>query len=574
MSKIIKFLCMIVIIFVCICTLRFVLTIDTVDAWLNEKLGGNTEIPSGLIYAEHYNDKYGVHESDKPCICFFEEKLYMVVGDEPIDITPEGINISYFGKITDFNETISYKKNCLVSEDGKYIVYVLYFKDFPYLYYLDIQEKQSFLIAEKVDSFDIVENDGKDTLTVVYATGYDQHNELFVFSSKVTQSEDGSKVVGGDSELVCENIKTAGVFESYGKVVYLDSNKELFEHDFYSNTQSLVSKDIEKVYFPQDEYYNYDDYYKDFTVCAMKNGKDYILNGKDEVEITKGYYNIIPKYTFKCKDGGLYYYSNQNKKIVSVSGAGERILYSELGNVYGILGYYPNQESGKGYFIAALEDSLYLLYENGNKAQKLSDISSDYKKNAGMIEKHLRVYKVSDDTFYINHLVSGSLILNNKNTESWIAGAESYNYGLTAVRKTEDGFESEELNIPPTRKLSVPTEVSVDAQLQKAAGNLLYVSYFEDGTVKAVSLLGKNGRIVKSDILASAAYSKEQCNIKVFPSETGTYFLREFEGNNKEFLFLRPNETRFDVAVDKNGEPIENYDEFSVAVSFGKLVIF
>lgn len=562
-SKILRIICTILIIFVCVCTLQFVLTIDTVDAWLTAKIAGNTEIPSGIIYTDHYNDSYGVNESDRPCICFFEEKLYMVIDDEPIDITPEGINISYFGKTIDFNETISHKKNCRVSKDGRYVVYMLYFKDFPYLYYLDIQEKQSYLIAEKVDSFDIVENDSNEALTVIYATGYTQHNEFFVFNSD-----------NWESTLICENIKTAGVFEGYGKAVYLDSKKELSEYDFASGKKGTVSSGVEKVYFPQDKYYNYDDYYKDFTVCASKNGKDYILNGKYEMEIKQGYYDVIPKYTFHNKQGDLYYYSDHNKQIVSVSDKGENVIYGELGKIYGVLGYYSNEENGNGYFVAALEDALYLLFEDGSNAQKLWELSSEYKKNTGMIEKHLRVYRISDDVFYINHLVDGSLILNKNNTESWLSGAESYNYGITSVRKTSHGFRSEKLSVPSGRKLSEPAKVAVEYDSQNGKNNLLYISYFGDGSIKAISLLGENGKLVKSDILASAAYSKGQCDIEVFPCETGTYFLRNFEQKNKNFLFLKPDEKDFNIAKDKNGEPIENYDEFSVAVSFGKLVIF
>lgn len=574
MSKILRIFCTIVIIVICVCALQFVLTIDTVDSWISQKFTSDAEIPSGLVYAEHYNETYGVHEEDKPCICFYKDKLYMVVDETPIDITPADINISYFGKIIDFNENISHKKNCLVSEDGKYIVYVLYFKNFPYLYYLNVEEKQTYLIAEKVDSFDIVENDSNENLTVVYATGYEQHNEFFTFTSNVTQNEEGKSVIGGNSKLLCENINTAGVFEGYGKVVYLNADKELFEYDFSSEKETAIASKVDKIYFPHEDYYNYDAYYKDFTVCAAKNGKDYILNGKEEIEISKGYYNIIPKYTFSGKNGKLYYYSDNNKQIISVSDGREKILYSELGQVYGILGYYAGTESNNGYFVAALEDALYLLSEDGSKAQKLWELSSLYQKNNAMIEKHLRVYQISDEVFYINHLASGSLILNKNNTQSWLAGGESYNYGITAVRKTAEGFESEELDIPSTRILSVPTQVATESDSAESGNNLLYVSYFDDGTVKAVSLLSKKGKLVKSDVLASAAYSKGQCDIKVFPCETGTYFLRIFGEDSKDFLYLPPDETVFQVVVDKNGIYTENYDEFSVAVSFGKLVIF
>lgn len=574
MSKIIKFICAVAIIVVFVVSLHFVLTIESVDLWLTEMLSDDTEMLSALVQTEHYDDTYALHEKDKPCICFYEDKLYMVVDDSPINITPEGINISYFAKITDFNDTIKYKKNCLVSEDGRYIVYLLYFKDVSYLYYVDVELEQFFFIADKVDSFDIVENDSSDALTVVYATGYSNHNSLLSFTSTVVEKEENTKTIGGDYLLISENIAVSGVFESYGKVVYLNNNKMLFEYDVVSGKKSSVANEIETVYFPGNKQFNYDDYYESFTVCASKGGKDYLLNGVDEIEIKEGYYNIVPKYTFEGKTGNKYYYSDYNKKIIVKESGSERTLYSDIGDIYTVFGYYENDKTGIGYFIAATEDSLYMLDDNGARAEKLTELSRKYKKNTGMLEKHMKVYKISDDVFYVNHLTSGSLILNEKNTESWLSDKESYNYGLVAIKRNGDEFVSEEINVPSSRMMSKPTPVAVEKSETGKDSNLLYVSYFDDGSVKAVSLTDKKGKLVKSDILASAAFAKGQCDISVFPCKTGTYILRENESDGKEFLYLPPDETSFEVVTDEKGIYTENYSEFSLAVSFGTLVIF
>lgn len=574
MSKIIKFICAVAIIVVFVVSLHFVLTIESVDLWLTEMLSDDTEMLSALVQTEHYDDTYALHEKDKPCICFYEDKLYMVVDDSPINITPEGINISYFAKITDFNDTIKYKKNCLVSEDGRYIVYLLYFKDVSYLYYVDVELEQFFFIADKVDSFDIVENDSSDALTVVYATGYSNHNSLLSFTSTVVEKEENTKTIGGDYLLISDNIAVSGVFESYGKVVYLNNNKMLFEYDVVSGKKSSVANEIEDVYFPGNKQFNYDDYYESFTVCASKGGKDYLLNGVDEIEIKEGYYNIVPKYTFEGKTGNKYYYSDYNKKIIVKESGSERTLYSDIGDIYTVFGYYENDKTGTGYFIAATEDSLYMLDDNGARAEKLTELSRKYKKNTGMLEKHMKVYKISDDVFYVNHLTSGSLILNEKNTESWLSDKESYNYGLVAIKRNGDEFVSEEINVPSSRIMSKPTPVAVEKSETGKDSNLLYVSYFDDGSVKAVSLTDKKGKLVKSDILASAAFAKGQCDISVFPCKTGTYILRENESDGKEFLYLPPDETSFEVVTDEKGIYTENYSEFSLAVSFGTLVIF
>ena len=574
MSKITKFICAVAIIVVFVVSLLFVLTIESVDLWLTEMLSDDTEMLSALVQTEHYDDTYALHEKDKPCICFYEDKLYMVVDDSPINITPEGINISYFAQITDFNDTIKYKKNCLVSEDGRYIVYLLYFKDVSYLYYVDVELEQFFFIADKVDSFDIVENDSSDALTVVYATGYSNHNSLLSFTSTVVEKEENTKTIGGDYLLISENIAVSGVFESYGKVVYLNNNKMLFEYDVVSGKKSSVANEIEDVYFPGNKQFNYDDYYESFTVCASKGGKDYLLNGVDEIEIKEGYYNIVPKYTFEGKTGNKYYYSDYNKKIIVKESGSERTLYSDIGDIYTVFGYYENDKTGTGYFIAATEDSLYMLDDNGARAEKLTELSRKYKKNTGMLEKHMKVYKISDDVFYVNHLTSGSLILNEKNTESWLSDKESYNYGLVAIKRNGDEFVSEEINVPSSRMMSKPTPVAVEKSETGKDSNLLYVSYFDDGSVKAVSLTDNKGKLVKSDILASAAFAKGQCDISVFPCKTGTYILRENESDGKEFLYLPPDETSFEVVTDEKGIYTENYIEFSLAVSFGTLVIF
>jgi hypothetical protein len=390
----------------------------------------------------------------------------------------------------------------------------------------------------------------------------------------VVEKEENTKTIGGDYLLISENIAVSGVFESYGKVVYLNNNKMLFEYDVVSGKKSSVANEIEDVYFPGNKQFNYDDYYESFTVCASKGGKDYLLNGVDEIEIKEGYYNIVPKYTFEGKTGNKYYYSDYNKKIIVKESGSERTLYSDIGDIYTVFGYYENDKTGTGYFIAATEDSLYMLDDNGARAEKLTELSRKYKKNTGMLEKHMKVYKISDDVFYVNHLTSGSLILNEKNTESWLSDKESYNYGLVAIKRNGDEFVSEEINVPSSRMMSKPTPVAVEKSETGKDSNLLYVSYFDDGSVKAVSLTDKKGKLVKSDILASAAFAKGQCDISVFPCKTGTYILRENESDGKEFLYLPPDETFFEVVTDEKGIYTENYSEFSLAVSFGTLVIF
>ena len=570
MNKILKIVCTLLIIVAVFFVLHFIITIDSVDKWITGLFKEEVPEQLTLVDIEHYDEEYGPHETERPCICFFEDKLYMVVGEVPVDITPNDINISYFGKITDFNDFIKYKRNCLVSEDGRYIVYMLYFKNTSYLYCLDVETQKFSFIDEKVDSFDIVENDGTDDLTVVYAKGYSEYNSLLVY----TFSPVDSVVSHSDHTLVSENIKIAGVFESYGKVLYLNDNGMLFEYDIRIGRKSGVSTEVDKVYFPGDERFNYDDYYDSFTVCVSKNGTDYIVNGTSEAKIEQGYYNVIPKYTFKDDDGNKYYYSSHNKKIVACDDGNEKVLYNNLGNVYNVFGHYNHSTEGYGYFIAASADSLYMLRDDGSKAEKLIDLPSEYNENATILENHMKVYRLSDDAFLVNLLTSGSLVLNESKADSWLTKYDSYNYGLVSVKRNDGDFESTELSVPATRIMSQPAFVATREDSVENSSNIFYLSYFDDGSVKAISVLDKDGALLKADILVSAAFAKGQCDISVYPCETGTYVLRESKEEGMSFLLLPPDEVAFQVASGEKGAYTENYGEFSVAVSFGTLVIF
>ena len=111
MNKILKIVCSLLIIVAVFFVLHFIITIDSVDKWITGLFKEEVPEQLTLVDIEHYDEEYGPHETERPCICFFEDKLYMVVGEVPVDITPNDINISYFGKITDFNDFIKYKRN-------------------------------------------------------------------------------------------------------------------------------------------------------------------------------------------------------------------------------------------------------------------------------------------------------------------------------------------------------------------------------------------------------------------------------------------------------------------------------
>lgn len=179
MKKIVKIISVGLIAAAILFLLHFVLTLHAVDIWLTGKIVKNTPEKRSLIYTEWADAEYGIEETDKPCIFVREDRLMLAVGTETADITPEGINIAYYGGFTDFSEMIRYKKNCVVSEDGRYIVYRLEFNEIPYLYYFDTVAQKAFFISDRVDSFDILENDGTEALTLIYATATRRQTSCF-----------------------------------------------------------------------------------------------------------------------------------------------------------------------------------------------------------------------------------------------------------------------------------------------------------------------------------------------------------------------------------------------------------
>ncbi len=566
MKKIAKFISAVLIAAAVIFVLHFVLTLEAVDTWLTEKIGGEAPADASLIRTEWAGERYGFAETDRPCIFAREDRLYLMAGEDVADITPEEINISYYGSFMDFNEILSYKKNCVVSEDGRYIVYRLEFNDIPYLYYYDIEARKAYFISDRVDSFDLVENDGTEALTLIYATGYAQKNKLFLYRS------DPAGETAGSTLLLSEDNAVSGVFEAYGSIVSLSLEGTLSRYDPASGAAQTLSEGVEALYFPGDSTYNYDDYYKEFTVCCRKGGQDYILNGSAEAVIEGGYYNVIPKYTYSGVSGETYYYSLRNKRIVRVSGGAETVLYEELGDLYHVFLYVPGEtEDEPGSFVAASGSTLYLLAEDGDAASELMRLPGRYRRHAEMLEEHMAIYPAENGVYYVAMLASGSLVFNTKNVQSWMNAASSYNYGLTVLREDAGEYTAEPLNVPFSRSIEGPVPAARDGS---ASNNLIHVSYFADGTVKAVSLLSAEGALLSADMLGTSGYAQGQCVTEVFSCSEGTYILRKIQEENADFYFLSGTDPQLAPAADETGVLAEANGDFTAAVSFGTLVIF
>ena len=565
MKKIAKFISVVLIIAAVVFLLHFILTLNAVDTWLTEKLRPNPIGNSSLIYTEWEGEQYELEDTDKPCIFAKNDRLYLTVGRETADITPEDINIAYYSGFMDFNDVIHYKKNCIVSEDGRYIIYRLEFDEIPYLYYFDTLTQKAFFISDRVDSFDIVENDKTEALTLIYATGYSQMNKLFLYRSDATGE------TAGKAELISENNKVSGVIETYGSVVYLDLRGQLYRYDPVAVAAQKISDRVENLYFPGDTAYNYDQYYEDFTICCRKDGKDYIMNGTAEAVVAGGYYNMIPKYTFRGVSGDKYYYSLKNKRMIRISGETETVLYEDLGDLYHVFLYLPAAEqNAAGSFIVASGNALYLLREDGGAASELMKLPARYRKHVNMLENHMKISPAENGVYYVNLLTSGSLVLNTKRAESWLNIVNSYNYGLIAVRRDAEAYTAEPLAVPPSRRMHGPVPVTQSASSDKMS----YISYYANGNAKAVSLLSAQGTLLNADLLGTSSYAEDQCDLTVLPCRAGTYILREKNDGTTDFYLLSGDALQLDPVMNEKGIITELYSDFTAAVSFGMLVIF
>ena len=145
---------LVVICLVLICALA-VLQITPVDAYLTQLINGPEKTEKNyIIHFDNPGELYSIDDPALPFIYVENRMLYMSYKGEAINITPNGINVSYYDKKEDINYSLRYKKNCMISDDGRYVVYVLEFNGMPYLYYCDFRNMTCGFISDKVNSFE------------------------------------------------------------------------------------------------------------------------------------------------------------------------------------------------------------------------------------------------------------------------------------------------------------------------------------------------------------------------------------------------------------------------------------
>ena len=152
-----KFFITLLVVFLVLTCAIAVLHITPIDNYLTQLIYGAEEPQKHyIIHSDITDEKYSIDDPSLPYIYVENRMLYMSYKGKAINITPKDINVSYYNNKEGIDQSIFNKNNCKVSDDGRYVVYVLSFNDMSYLYYCDLHNMSYEYISDKVNSFEFV----------------------------------------------------------------------------------------------------------------------------------------------------------------------------------------------------------------------------------------------------------------------------------------------------------------------------------------------------------------------------------------------------------------------------------
>ncbi len=548
MKKFFRFAIIFVLALLCV---YLILRIPAVDRWLTGLIGSAGSAGSVEETVLHIDGS--TEELEFPPLIYpRENRLYLAYQGEERDITPPDSDIRFTAKQYDITKSLRLRRNCYVSRDGRYVLFLLQMNEIPTLFYTNLQTAETGLIGARVDSFVLIESDSAEEAgagpTVVYATGYTLANQIFLYR-------------GGTSTLLRENV-AAKYISAYRGLLMHTRDGGLYFYDIRENTEKQLASGVESVYFPGADRYPYDVVSETLTVYYKGSGGDYVYTQGASRKLEKSFYLTVPTCIYPTKKPEKYYYFTElENKLVCVDGDREYTVYHTIGDIYKIFAYDSESET----FIAATPRRLYLLPcgAQGDEAQPISLMEFDgyYKKRRDMITRYMEVYTTDFSVFYIVRLTEGTWIWNRSNPESWMNKGSSYNYGLFRVRLRYDGpasaGEAVALNVPPTRGLYCDTVL-------KSGNVMLYTAFYDDGSVKSISVLSAEGNVLNRDILNSAADRRTYRQLRVLRGSEQCYLYAETKtGENLVYSMRYPDDGAvFPVLYQGIGVPY---------VSFGRL---
>ncbi len=182
-----------------------VLRIDAVDDLLTDWIGSPlaSETADYRIFIEDFDEP--LPDDCAPYVYVEDGKLLLLQGasaQEAVEITPPGVNLEYYVSKHDITAELRLRRHCTVHEDGQQLLFLLENREIPTLFLSDLTTGETVLLATNVDRFLFVGD------SVVYATGYDRANQLYVYQD-------------GESVLLADNVHSLAL-PGWEAVVSLD----------------------------------------------------------------------------------------------------------------------------------------------------------------------------------------------------------------------------------------------------------------------------------------------------------------------------------------------------------------
>lgn len=515
-----------------------VLQIKSVDAYLTDLIcEPKAPEKNYIIHSDDYGREYDIDDPALPFIYVENRMLYMSYKSEAINITPAGINVSYYDKKTDLNETLRFKDNCIVSDDGRYVVFLLEFNGMPYLYYCDFRYMTFGFISDKVNSFEIVSIPGVKGPCVFYATGYEASNRLMLFYN-------------GDNHLIKTDV-VADYDENHNKAVILDYRHMLYEYDFDTLSIKVIDHKVADVHFSSDEF-NYNDAYDNFSVYYEKEDGLYFYDSEKVTKTDNDFKSISNELFYGAPEG---YYSLKDGRLALYNGENATAIAPDVGYIHSII----QHDSMNGNFVVHAEDSIFAIV--GGNAVEILELDHRYRYDNDAISKYLSIFTADYNNFYIGMLTGGTVIVNLRNTDSWLNKINNYVYGVYHVN-INNPSQLNMLNVPVSRQK--PEFRAFDTTV---GTRVLYTARYSDSSVRSLSLLSADGVILSGDVLASGDEGIKKNDIQVYFANDGVYIM--FESSSIKELYKFSEDASYLITETKDIDR-----DFIVATSFGEMIIF
>lgn len=492
--------------------LALILHIPAVDRMLTDWIGSPLakERTNYRIVIEDYEQK--LPETKAPY--FYEEdgKLWLLQGGAQggaIDVTPEGVNVSFYASKHNVTQELRMRKQCTVSEDGRRILFLLNDHDIPTLFLTDLEAGTTEMVATNVDSFLFVGTH------IVYACGYEQANQLYTYAD-------------GEAELLASNVQSLPL-PLWNCIASLDYKGVLRLHNMETGITKKLDSDVKEIYEASSKAARL----PEATVFCRKADGDYRISLSKTTKLKTDYLREIDTSAGVSQDGlREYLYCEAQGTIQCAQNGKTTQLFKELGFVQRIFSWNEGREE----LIVATQDGIYLLRPQAKAGKTVCLLAFEddydiYRDNLVMVRDFLELYRVNARSFYVQAVSEDSFILNKSRPESWMNFMSSYLYGLSYIELNADGR-----TVNTSILCEVPSSRTIETLLIRD-DVVAYKSTYDDHEIRSVTTL-KKGVLLEMDLLHTHRESKGQVDIAVEKIGDEIYFTLVPWGGKPEYSVL------------------------------------